>query len=243
MRITLCGFVLLACCGLGGAGAAAAARGRAVPTPDSGAPPPAPPARAVRGPLLLMDDFGDASLGRWKVDRQGVWSVRRGMLLGELPDERQQHSLIECGSDDWGDIALDVDVCQTLGVDKGAVVRVGKGHGVGVDMRGPGYNDVLLNRGEWPIGRGKAALPNGVWHHLRIEAVGHRYRVFVDDALVIDRIDLSRSHPRGHIGLAAYTGGVGQCRVWYDHLRVTALGDGAAARPAPSAIRRAAPRR
>src|SRR5439155_4544643 len=140
-------------------------------------PPPPPPARALSGTVLFKEDFTDTTLSRWRADRSGVWSVSNGMLRGVLPDLRQQHSVIEAGSDDWTDVALDVDLCQMRGVDKGAVVRVSRGSGIGVDLRGPGYDDVLLRHREWPLGRATVPLANGVWHHLRLEARGHRYSV------------------------------------------------------------------
>src|SRR5262249_33482540 len=95
-------------------------------------PPPPPPPRPVTGTVLFAEDFRDTTLARWRSDRAGVWSVSKHMLRGVLPDVRQQHSLIEAGSDEWTDVALDVDVCQIRGVDKGAVVRVTKGSGIGV---------------------------------------------------------------------------------------------------------------
>ncbi len=63
----------------------------------------------------------------------------------------------------------------------------------------------------------------GGWHHLRIEARGHRYRVFVNGRLVLDRRDRVRAHASGGIALAAYTGGAGECRVCFANVRVTAL--------------------
>ena len=191
-------------------------------------PPPPPPARALSGTVLFKEDFTDTTLSRWRADRSGVWSVSNGMLRGVLPDLRQQHSVIEAGSDDWTDVALDVDLCQMRGVDKGAVVRVSRGSGIGVDLRGPGYDDVLLRHREWPLGRATVPLANGVWHHLRLEARGHRYSVWVDGAHMLTRKDMMHLHATGHIALATYTGGIGECEVWFAHVRVTMLGEDSA---------------
>jgi hypothetical protein len=109
------------------------------------------------------------------------------------------------------------------GVDKGVVVRVMNGSGLGVDLRGPGYQDVLLHRREWPMGKAPAINGNGVWHHLRIETEGARVRVFVNGELKIERGDPRNARPRGRIALAAYTGGVGECTVFYDNVVVTPL--------------------
>jgi hypothetical protein len=185
-------------------------------------PPTSPkPARPTGRPLLAADFAGD--LKGWVTDREGVWSVRRGTLRADLPDRKQERSLIYAGSQEWTDYAVDLDVCMMRGVDKGVVVRVEGESGIGVDLRGPGYQDVLLHRREWPLEKARVVNANGVWHHLRVEARGHRYRVWVNGTLILDRVDNRRSRPRGRIALAAYTGGVGECTVYYDNVIVTAL--------------------
>ncbi len=171
---------------------------------------------------LLADDFSHG-LERWEADREGVWTIRRGMLRADLPDAKQERSFLYAGSEDWEDYAVDLDVCGMRGVDKGVAVRVIGGSGLAVDLRGPGYQDVLLHRREWPMGRAPAINGNGVWHHLRVEVQGPRVRVFVNGELKIDRSDPRNSRPRGRIALAAYTGGVGECTVYYDNVVVTPL--------------------
>jgi hypothetical protein len=194
------------------------------PADLGGVIPPTPPRpTAPQGTVLFSDDFADGKLDRWSADRENVWAVRYGMLRATLPDERQLHSLLYAGSEEWTNYAIDLDVCGLRGVDKGVVVRVEGESGIGLDLRGPGYQDALLHRREWPMGRARVTNANGVWHHVRIEARGHRYRVWVDEALVIDRTDGRGSRPKGRIALAAYTGGVGECLVYYDNVVVTEL--------------------
>jgi len=184
-------------------------------------PHPSPRFERPHG-ALLADDFSNG-LKLWESDRDGVWSVQRGMLRADLPDEKQQRSFLYAGSEEWADYAVELDVCGMRGVDKGAAVRVMNGSGLAVDLRGPGYQDVLLHRREWPMGRAPAINGNGVWHKLRIEAHGPRVRVFVNGELKIDRADPRNSRSRGRIALAAYTGGVGECTVFYDNVVVTPL--------------------
>ncbi|HEY2956504.1 MAG TPA: family 16 glycoside hydrolase [Candidatus Eisenbacteria bacterium] len=201
--------------------AAIASAGGIDPTRDLRLPPTpkfTPPTSGV----LFATDFSDGMRG-WVPDRDSVWSVRNGSLRADLPDGRQLRSFIYAGSPSWTDYALDLDLLAARGVDKGAVVRVEEDSGIGVDLRGPGYQDVLLHRREWKMGRANIDNANGVWHHLRIEARGHRYRVYVDRELLIDREDARKARPRGRIALAAYTGGSGQCTVYYDNVVVTAL--------------------
>jgi len=177
-----------------------------------------PPANGV----LFATDFSDGMRG-WVPDRDSVWSVRYGALRGDLPDGKQIRSFIYAGSSSWGDYVVDVDVFGARGVDKGVVVRVEDETGIGLDLRGPGYQDVVLHRREWRMGQANVQNGNGVWHHVRIEARGHHYRVWINDLLLIDKEDPRRARPRGRIALAAYTGGSGQCTVYYDNVIVTSL--------------------
>ncbi len=186
-------------------------------------PPPSPRPKEPTGPVLFVDDFKKDDLEHWQTDRTEVWRLRRDMLLADLPDRKQEHAILYAGSEEWGDYALEVDVCGMRGVDKGVVVRVEGETGIAVDLRGPGYQDVLLHRREWPMGRARVINGNSVWHHLRVEAQGHSYRVWVDEKLVLEREDGRKSRPKGRIALAAYTGGVGECTVYFDNVRVTAL--------------------
>lgn len=187
---------------------------------------PKPP----RAPDALFSETFSDGMAHWVTDREGVWTVTHGMLRADLPDEKQQRSFIYAGDPRWTDVAVDLDVCQMRGVDKGVVVRVDGESGIAVDLRGPGYQDVVLNRREWPMGRAPVINGNGIWHHLRVEARGHHYRVFVNGDLVLERTDSRRARPNGRIALPAYTGGVGQCTVYYDNVVVTPLEQTAEAR-------------
>jgi hypothetical protein len=188
-------------------------------------PPIAPRQLAPPGKVLFRAEFSDNSLEGWTADREGVWTVRAGTLKAELPDRKQERSFLFAGSDAWSNYAVDLDVCAMRGVDKGLVVRIKEGKiGVGVDLRGPGYHDVVMHLKEWPMGRASVVNGNGVWHHLRIEARGNHFKVWVNGAVVLDRVDKGRRAPlNGRIGLAAYTGGVAECTVYYDNVIVTEL--------------------
>lgn len=173
--------------------------------------------------VLFADDFSSPKLERWRPDRDGVWSVVRGMLRADLPDQKQLRSLIYAGDTSWTDVAVDVDVCMMRGVDKGVVVRVHEDTGIGVDLRGGSYQDVLMYHREWPLGRASATNANGTWNHVRVEARGNRFRVFVNGELKLDRAEVKNARLTGAIALPAYTGGAAQCTVYYDNVVVTAL--------------------
>lgn len=185
--------------------------------------PPTPPAFKPPANALFFDDFRGPGITKWRTDRDGVWSIKHGMLRAELPDRRQEHSILFTGDSTWTDYAVDLDVCGMRGVDKGIVVRLRGTRGLGLDLRGPGYHDLRLQVNELPIGRANVENGNGVWQHVRIEARGARCRIWVNGEAVIDRrvpLSLSKS---GGIALAAYTGGIGECTVYYDNVVVTAL--------------------
>jgi len=196
----------------------------AAPDPARNAfPPPAPRTPKLEGTVLFADDFSSPALKGWKADREGVWSVHRGVLRADLPDGKQQRSLVYAGSEDWSDYTVDLDAYQIRGVDKGVVVRALGQSGVGVDLRGPGYQDLIMYRREFPLGKAKIENGSGAWQHLRVEARGDRYRVWVNGQLVLEHGDRRNARPFGRIALAAYTGGVGECTVYYDNVVVTAI--------------------
>jgi len=184
-------------------------------------PPPAPlkPGHGV----LFADDFSAGSLAGWRADRKDVWTLWRGMLRADLPDEKQLRSLIYVGDTAWTNIAVDLDVCMMRGVDKGVVVRARTDTGIGIDLRGGSYQDVLMYFREWPLGHEDVTNANGTWNHLRVEAKGSRFRVFVNGTLKIDRREVKKAPAAGAIALPAYTGGVGECTVYYDNVLVTKL--------------------
>jgi hypothetical protein len=107
------------------------------------------------------------------------------------------------------------------GVDKGAAVRVQKETGFAVDLRGGSYQDIVAYLREWPLGKASATNANGTWSHVRLEAKGNHFRVIVNGEPKIDRFDQRRA--KGRIALAAYTGGTGQCTVYFDNVVVTKL--------------------
>jgi hypothetical protein len=169
---------------------------------------------------LFTDDFSDG-LSRWKADHEGIWQVENGVLRARLPDKKQQRSFLRAGDPDWTDYAVDVDVCMTRGADKGVAVRVAGKEGVAVDLRGAKYQDALLHRGMKRLGKAKVRNANGEWHHIRFEVRGTRYTVFVNEKKLIEAEESERK--RGGIALAAYTGGVAKCTVYYDNVAVTRL--------------------
>ncbi len=196
----------------------------AAATDDTRLALPTSPPRPVKlaGRVLFRDDFSK-DLSAWSPDRDGVWSIVRGMLRADLPDQKQLRSLIYTGDTSWTDIAVDLDVCMMRGVDKGVVARVMGNSGLGVDLRGGGYQDVVVYQRELPMGRANATNANGTWNHIRLEVQGARFKVFVNGVAAIDRTELKFIRPKGRIALPAYTGGAGQCTVYYDNVVVTAL--------------------
>jgi hypothetical protein len=185
-------------------------------------PPPTPRPLASTD-TLFADDFSQGT-SRWTFDQPVMWSVRFGSLCADLPDAKQVRSFAYAGAEEWGDYAVDLDMCQMRGVDKGVVVHVRGNSGVAVDVRGPGYQDVVVYRREIPLGRARVASGNGRWIHLRVECRGGQYTVSIDGEKVLERGD-ARAAGGGRIALPAYTGGVGECTIYYDNVVVTRLAE------------------
>jgi len=176
------------------------------------------------GPVLVSENFQSPALPEgWRFDREGVWTVRAGKLHAKLPDRKQERSLAFFGSSEWKNYAVDLDMRQIRGVDKGIVVRVDDSEGVGIDLRGTGYDDIVMYRGFSQLGKASAPNRNGRWYHVRVEVQGNRYRVYVNRALKIDYADDGNRSPAGRLALAAYTGGAGECEVSYDNVVVRPL--------------------
>jgi hypothetical protein len=190
--------------------------------PTRQAMPPISPKFNPPSNALFAEPFRSTSLEGWTPDREGVWTVVRGVLRADLPDKKQEHSFIHAGDSTWTNYAVDLDVCGMRGVDKGVVVRASSSRGLAVDLRGPGYSDLVLHVNQMPQGRVSATNGNGQWYHLRVEVHGEQCAVFVDGKEVI-RKRVKSSPPSGRIALPAYTGGVGQCTVYYDNIVVTRL--------------------
>jgi hypothetical protein len=192
----------------------------ATETDSTGLLPP-PPMTRPTAPVLFEDHF--ASLNAWQPDREGVWTVLDSAVCGRLPGEKQKRSFLYAGSEDWHGYAVDLDLLQLRGVDKGVVVCVRGNRGIGVDLRGGSYQDVLVYRNSAALGRAPAPNQDRVWHHLRIEVRGRTYAISVDGGHVLDCADPMGAARGGRIALVAYTGGEGECSVQYANVVVTRL--------------------
>jgi hypothetical protein len=187
---------------------------------DSLPPTPAPPAATG---ALLVEAFH--RLDAWKPDRDSVWFVKRGVLTAVIPDKPQERSMIFAGSADWKYYALDVDLLQWRGADKGVLLNVQGQTGIGVDLRGAEYQDVLVYHRQLPLGHAAAPNPDRQWHHLRVESRGGHYTILVDGKQVLTCHDKLAGARNGRIGLAAYAGGKGVCTVFYANVVVTQLAE------------------
>jgi len=196
--------------------------------PDPARAPAPPPAPKFERPAdaMFADAFAHGSLKGWTADDASVWSVRAGVLCAVLPDAKQAHSFLYAGDSTWANYSLDFDVCGMRGVDKGCAVRVLPGkRGLGIDLRGPGYDDLKLYVNQFPVGAATVANANGTWHHMRVEIRGRDHcRVAIDGRVVFDQALRPDPPARGGIALSAYSGGVGQCTVYYANVVVRALG-------------------
>ena len=98
---------------------------------------------------------------------------------------------------------------------------MGEVRGIGIDVRGGTYQDLVVYSGAVRLGTRTYPNADATWHHLRVEMRRERYRVMVDGLRVLDCSDWQPT--TGRIALPAYTGGAGACLVYYDNVIVTTL--------------------
>ena len=170
------------------------------------------------------------------VEREAGPAARR-------PPRRQAAALVShAGDSTWADYAVDLDVCGMRGVDKGVIVRVQGGAGPRHRSTRPRLQDLVVNLNELPLGGGKS--------HQRERRVAPRAdrdprqqcRVTIGNEVVFDKRLRFKAPPSGGIALAAYTGGIGRCTVYYDNVVVTPLaGEEPPGKPQRSRHRRRQP--
>ena len=119
----------------------------------------------------MLAAYFSGDLHRWQPDRDGVWSLSHGMLRGELPDRKQERSVIYAGLEAWRDYAVDLDACMMRGVDKGVVVRAAGKNRTGGDPARGTTQDATRARGQG--GRRADSKPE---RRTRVGPAGSGYR-------------------------------------------------------------------
>ena len=160
---------------------------------------------------ILYDDFSGKALD-WQFEGPCTWLEENDVLWTSATGNRV-FCLATAGEPTWTDYIYEVDVYGIAGVDKCMEFRV------------QDYNNhYYINlRSDWP-NQGNDSLyfckivdgacvyyesvdwssQNNTWYHLRVEAIGKRFRVYVDDNFVLQYVDEDSPFLQGKIGAGCW---------------------------------------
>jgi hypothetical protein len=189
---------------------------------------------------LVYDDFSApqaalmensaAGIG-WVTEGPCSWQVQNG-TFGTSTSGNRVFCLATTGDLTWEDYIYEADVYGVAGVDKAIEFRV-------QDY----YNHYYVNlRSDWPF-NGNDSLcfckivngscvdyasifypsQNNTWYHLKVEAIGNHFKVYVDDNFVFEYVDPQNTFPQGKIGLGCWTGDANICSIRFDNILVADL--------------------
>jgi hypothetical protein len=174
--------------------------------------------------LPFSDDFSDASFtsANWTETDIGAWVVSNGEYTCSAPTGGTF-----VGSNDWRDYTLSFDVKGTDIMDKIIDFHsVDDANHYGINFLSHPDNRLLLVKslqGYSPTVVSQAYVTNynGDWYHVKIELVGARIRIYVDNVLRIDYTD--RFHPTlyGKVLLSCGYDRILNHKIYFDNVVIT----------------------
>jgi len=191
-----------------------------VPLPQVRPPDPTP------GPnTMFFDDFEDGADPAWNFI-SGIWNATDGYLETETPCAAGVQSSALIGDSSW----IDYEVQFDFRGDGGSVKQFQFRH------EGSSFtdrylwqarsleNDVGLSGAGLPETRQPYEIQQGTWYRVRIRAIGNHIQIFVDDELVLERVDPGATGLAGGVGPFLGSGTV-NCpfRVQYDNIIVNSI--------------------
>jgi hypothetical protein len=189
-------------------------------------PPQVRPPTPIPGPnTLFFDDFEDGADPAWSFI-SGNWDVIDGYLETETACAQGLLSSAVIGDSSWMDYEVQFDFRGDGGSVKQFQFRhEGSSHANRYLWQARSLeNDVGLSGGGFPETLTPHQIQQGVWYRVRIRAVGEHIQIFVDDELVVDRIDIGTTRLAGGVGPFLGSGTV-NCpfRVQYDNVIVNQI--------------------
>lgn len=186
------------------------------------------------GATLFFDDFSDGNMDGWTVETGPVknWLIDASKRLVGSASGRLVSGRIGTGGE-WDNYRLELDVKNDYGIDEGVGFRrkdanntyeVTLRHGTGAGNTPEiyltrvqdGINTQLFSTHTVP-------LSNGVFYHIKIEAVEDHLQMWVNSTLVFDITDTGTTVKKGPISLSHWTGPNGSIIVRFDNIKVTSL--------------------
>ncbi len=155
------------------------------------------------GELVLDRSFEDTVGG-------GIWSVERGVLR---QTDIATNIRYVFGDPSWRDYELTLDVRRTGGME-GALILfrcAGPEDFYWLNLGAMGNQHHWIERGNAGQGRwrpvshgGDGTLETNRWYRVRIRCEGARFRVWLDDALLMDFTDTESPHLSGAVGVGSW---------------------------------------
>ncbi|MCK4625156.1 MAG: VCBS repeat-containing protein [Phycisphaerae bacterium] len=180
---------------------------------------------------LFCDDFEDGVITEWQVlSGSCTWTEATGTLSTSNTGS-EQWCIQMVGDQSWDNYVLEAKVRGNSGVDKVLVFRVQDANNYyAVNLRSdypsPGFDQLTFDKmvdGVYNADIVTADYPsaNGVWYRLKVACADNSFKVYVDDALVLEYTDNDNPYYTGGIGLACWTGVYGECDISFDNVKVT----------------------
>ncbi|HWR82567.1 MAG TPA: FG-GAP-like repeat-containing protein [Candidatus Deferrimicrobium sp.] len=190
-----------------------------------------PPAFCTGFAGLFCDDFEDGVLTQWQTLRGSCSWSESGGILSTSEVGQEQWCILTVGDQSWDNYVLEAKVRGNSGVDKVLVFRVQDANNyyainLRSDYPSPGIDQLTFDKminGVYNADIVTADYPsqNGVWYHLKVACADNSFKVYVDDALVLEYSDDDNPYYTGGIGVACWTGYYGSCGVSFDNVAVT----------------------
>ena len=190
-----------------------------------------PPAFCTGFSGLFCDDFEDGVITDWQaLAGSCAWTESNGSLSTSNTGT-EQWCIQTVGNQSWADVEIEAKVKGNGGVDKVLLFRVqDEDNFYAVNLRSdyptPGVDQVTFDKmvdGVYQADLVTAECPseNGVWYHLEVACADNSFKVYVDDALVLEYTDNDNPFYTGGIGVACWTGYYGECDISFDEVAVT----------------------
>jgi len=178
---------------------------------------------------LFCDDFEDGVITEWQVLTGSCTWIESNGILSTSNTGQEQWCLQTIGDQSWNNYVFEAKVRGNSGVDKVLVFRVQDANNYyAVNLRSDwgGFDEITFDKmvnGVYNADIVTAGYPseNGIWYHLQVACADNSFKVYVDDALVLEYTDNDNPYYTGGIGVACWTGLEGNCDISFDDVAVT----------------------
>lgn len=180
--------------------------------------------------VLFTEDFSNG-LSKWQPVRDdgSLWSVVNGKAEAYVPWRFTITELVlkdEYWNNNWKDLEYRLEFTPLVGADKNISFKFNNlQNWYELHFVGGSCYLVRIKDGTSPFNHIASITPlvNGRTYIIRIQTIGNRIIVFLNDQVIIDTIDYSYNSNGGKIGIKAGTGAAYPTRVQFDNLVVSSI--------------------